>query len=45
MDRGKVDHYGNQTVRFDVDCIAKRNVSLRTGSAKKGLEILIAERP
>ena len=36
MDQGKVAHYRNQNVRFDVDFIAKRNVSLGTGSAKKG---------
>ena len=35
-------HYRNQNVRFDVDFIAKRNVSLGTGSARKGLEILLA---
>ena len=44
MDQGKVAHYRNQNVRFDVDFIAKRNVSLGTGSAKKGLEILLTER-
>ena len=43
MNQGKVAHY--QNVRFDVDFIAKRNISLGAGSAKKGLEILLAERP
>ena len=41
MGQGRVAHYRNQHVRFDVDFIAKRNVSLWTGSAKKGLEILL----
>ena len=36
MDQGKVAHYRNQNVRFDVDFIAKTNVSLGTGSVKKG---------
>ena len=45
MDQGKVAHYQNQNVRFDVDFIAKRNVPLGTGSAQIGLEILLAERP
>ena len=45
MDQGKVAHYRNQNVLFDVDFIAKRNFSCRTGSAKKRLEILLAERP
>ena len=45
MDQGKVAHYWNWNVRFDVDFIAKRNISLGAGSAKKGLEILLAERP
>ena len=36
MDQGKVAHYRNQNVYFDVDFIANRNVSLGTGSAKKG---------
>ena len=40
MDQGKVAQYGNLNVHFDVDFIAKRNVSLGTGSAKKGLECL-----
>ena len=40
MDHGKVAHYRNQNARFDVDFIAKRNVSLGTGSAKKGNECL-----
>ena len=35
MDQGKVAHYLKRNVRFDVDFIAKRNVSLGTGSAKK----------
>ena len=39
------DFYRNQNVRFDVDFIAKRNVSLGTGSAKNGLDILFEERP
>ena len=44
MDYGKVAHnYRNQNVGLDVDFIAKRNVSLGTRSAKKGLEILLAE--
>ena len=42
MDQGKVDHYRNQNVPFDVNFIASRNGSL--GSAKKVLEILLAER-
>ena len=42
MDQGKVAHYRNQNVRFDVDFIAEENVSLGTGSAKNGLEILLA---
>ena len=37
MDHGKDAHYRNQSVRFDVDFIAKKNVSLGTGSAKKGV--------
>ena len=37
MDQGKIAHYRNQNIRFDVDFIAKRNVSLGTGSAKTGL--------
>ena len=41
----QVAHYRNQNVRFHVDFIVKKNVSLGTGSAKKGLEILIAEKP
>ena len=45
MDQGKVAHYRNQNVRFGVDFIANRNLSLGTGSAKKGLEIFLAERP
>ena len=45
MDQGKVAHYRIQNVRFDVDFIAKRNVSLGTGSAEKGLEILLVEIP
>ena len=45
MDKGKNVHYRNQNIRFGVDFIAKRNVSLGTGSAKKGLAILLAERP
>ena len=44
MDQGKVAHYRNQNVRYDVYLIAKRNASLGTGSAKKRLEILLAER-
>ena len=43
MDQGKCAHYRNQNVRFDVGFIAKRNVSLGTGSAKR-LELLLAER-
>ena len=43
MDQDKVAHYRNQNNRFDVDFIAKRNVSLGTGSAKKRLENLLAE--
>ena len=35
MDQGKVAHYRNQNVLFDVDFIAKRNFSCGTGSAKK----------
>ena len=35
MGQGKGAHYRNQYVRFDVDFIAKRNVSLGTGSAIK----------
>ena len=38
MDQGKVAHYQNQNVYFDVDLTAKRNVSLGTGSAKKRVE-------
>ena len=38
MEQGKVAHYRNQNVRFDVDFIAKRNVPLGTGIAKKGLK-------
>ena len=34
MDQGKVDHYRNQNVDFDVDFIAKRNASSETGSAQ-----------
>ena len=45
MDQGKVAHYQNQNVRFDVSFIAKIHVSLGTGSTKKGLEILLAESP
>ena len=45
MDQGKNAHYQNQNIRFDVDFIAKKNVSLGTGSAQKRLEILLAERP
>ena len=45
MDQGKNAHYRNQNIRFDVDFIAKRNISLGTGSAQKELEILLAERP
>ena len=45
MAHGKVAHYRKQNVLFDDDFIAKRNVSLGTGSAKKGLGILLAERP
>ena len=45
MDQDKVAYYRNQNVGFDVDFIAKRNVSLGTGSAKKGLDILLAEKP
>ena len=47
MDQGKVAHYRNQNVRFDVDFIAKRNdiCLFRNKNAKKGLEILLAERP
>ena len=44
MDQGKVAHYQNQNVHFGVDFIAKRNLSLGTASAKKGLEILLLER-
>ena len=35
MDQGKVVHYRNQNIRFDFDFIAKRNVWLGTGNAKK----------
>ena len=35
MDQGKNAQYRNQNIRFDVDFIAKRNVSLGTGSAPK----------
>ena len=45
MDQGKVGHYRNKNVRFAVDFIAKRNIYLVTGSAQKGLDILLAERP
>ena len=45
MNQGKLAHYRNQSVRFDVDFIAKRNIYLRTGSAEKGLKILLTERP
>ena len=45
MHHGKGVHYRNQNVRFDVGFIAKRNISLGTGSAKKELEILLAGRP
>ena len=34
MDQGKVAHYRNQNVRFDVEFIVKRNDSLGTGGAK-----------
>ena len=44
-DQGKVVHYRIQNVRFDVDFIAKWNVSLGTGSDQKGLETLLAEKP
>ena len=44
MDQGNVAHYRNQNVCFDVDFNAKRNVSLGTGSAETGLEILLAEK-
>ena len=43
MDQGKGAHYRNQHIRFDVYFIAKSNVSLGTGSAKKALKIF-AER-
>ena len=36
MDQGKVVHYRNQNVRIDVVFIAKINVYLGTGRAKKG---------
>ena len=45
MNQGKAVHYRNQNVHFDVGCTANRNVSLGTGSAHKGLEILFAQRP
>ena len=45
MDQGKVAHYRNQNVRFDIDFNAKRIASLGTGNAKKGFDILLAERP
>ena len=45
MDQGKVAHYRNQNVRFDVYFIAKRNVSVGPESAKNGLEMLLAEIP
>ena len=35
MHQGKVAHYRNQYVRFDVDDIARRIVPLETGIAKK----------
>ena len=41
MDQGKVARYRNQNVRFDVDFIVERNVSLGTGSAKKGWEFCL----
>ena len=41
MDQGKVAHYRKQIVRFDVDFVAKRNVSLGTGSAKKGCKFCL----
>ena len=44
MNRGKDSHYRNHNVWSDVDFIAKSNVSLGTGSAKKGLEFFIADR-
>ena len=45
MDHGKTAHYRNQNIRFYVDFIVKGSVTLGTGSAKKRLEILLAERP
>ena len=45
MDQGKYAHYRNQNVQVYVNFIAKRSVSLGTGSTKKGLDILLAERP
>ena len=45
MDQGKAARYRNQNVRLDVDFIAKRKVSLGTGSAKNRLEVLLVEIP
>ena len=44
MDQGKVAHDRNQNVRFGVNFVDKRHVSLGTGSAQIGFEILLAER-
>ena len=45
MAEGKVLRYRNQNVRCLFDLIGIRNVCVRTGSARKGLDCLLAEGP